>query len=167
MTTANLIRVSGLSAIASGALVALSVFIVNSAWITALMAVTTIFGLIGIYAVQVKESGVAGFVGYVLSTIGWVVLAGGSATFAGIPAYILGSSLGALGLVLLAVGILSGRAFPRWVAGLWIAAVVIGLPSVFIPSMGTNLGMILGILGALASGLGLAGAGYTLWSRPA
>ena len=39
---------------------------------------------------------------------------------------------------------------------------VIGLPSVFIPSLAT----ILGILGAAAVGLGLAGAGYTLWSRP-
>lgn len=55
------------------------------------------------------------------------------------------------------------RLFPRWVPGMWLAAVVVGLPSLFIPSLATRLGF----LGPVAVGGGLAGAGYLLWSSGA
>jgi hypothetical protein len=164
MTNSNLIRWSGLAAMAAGVLNVLDSIFEPLPWLTAFMAVVTVFALIGIYAVQAEASGRLGFAGYLLGTAGYVFMAGGSSTIVGsLPSYIVGAILGAVGLVLLAVGSLSARVFPRWVPGLWMAAVVIGLPSLLEPSLAT----LLGILGAAAVGAGLAGAGYVLWSSGA
>jgi hypothetical protein len=163
MTTSNLIRWSGLTAIAAGVLNVLDAKW-HPPWMTTLMAVVTVFALIGIYAVQAKASGRLGFAGYVVATAGYVVMPGVSNTIVGsLPSYIVGASLGAVGLVLLAVGSLSAHVFPRWVPGMWIAAVVIGLPSLAEPSLAD----LLGILGAAVGGAGLAGAGYILWNSGA
>ena len=160
MTTSNLIRWSGLAAMAAGVLNVLGSIFEPLPWLDILMAVVTVFALIGIYAVQAEASGRLGFAGYLLGTAGYVVMAGSQITIGSVPSYFVGASLGAVGLVLLAVGSLSARVFPRWVPGLWVAAVVIGLPSLLEPSLAT----LLGILGAAAVGVGLAGAGYVLWS---
>lgn len=164
MTTSNLIRWSGLAAMAAGVLNVLnSIFFEPLPWLTMVMAVVTVFALVGIYAVQAEASGRAGFAGYLLATAGYVLMAGTSTMIGSVPSYVVGASLGGLGLVLLAVGTLSARVFPRWVPMMWLAAVVIGLPSLFIPSLGT----LLGFLGPVAVGGGLAGAGYLLWSSGA
>ncbi|MDT8307548.1 MAG: hypothetical protein RRC07_16565 [Anaerolineae bacterium] len=163
MTTSSLIRWSGLAAMAAGVLNVLGSIFEPLAWLDIVMAVVTVFALIGIYAVQAKASGRLGFAGYVVATAGYVFMAGTATTIGGVPSYLVGASLGGIGLVLLALGTLSARVFPRWVAGMWLAAVVIGLPSLLEPSL-ANL---LGILGATAVGLGLSGAGYVLWSSNA
>lgn len=164
MTTSNLIRWSGLAAMAAGVLNVLDSIFEPLPWLTTFSAVVTVFALIGIYAVQAEASGRLGFAGYLLGTAGYVLMAGGSSTIGSVPSYFVGASLGAVGLVLLAIGSLSARVFPRWVPGLWVAAVVIGLPSLLLPS---PLETLLGILGGAAVGLGLAGAGYVLWSSGA
>ena len=165
MSTSNLIRWSGLSAVAAGVLLFVTAFFTAATTpplVSVLASVTTVFALFGIYAVQVERSGIPGFAGFLLATTGFLVMVGDGKTIGGMPSWLLGTIMGALGLILLAIGTLTSGKFPRWVPWLWIAAVVIGLPSVFVP----NLTTILGILGALASGLGLAYAGYFLWSRP-
>lgn len=163
MTTSNLIRLSGLAAMAAGVLNVLGSIFEPLPWLDIVMAVVTVFTLIGIYAVQAEASGRLGFAGYVVATAGYVFMAGSQIIIGGVPSYLVGASLGGVGLVLLALGTLAARVFPRWVAGMWLAAVVIGLPSLLEPSL-ANL---LGILGATAVGLGLAGAGYVLWSGSA
>ncbi len=163
MTTSNLIRWSGLAAMAAGVLNVLDSIFEPLPWLTMVMAMVTVYALIGIYAVQAEASGRLGFAGYLLATAGYVIMASTPNTIGSVPTYLVGISLGAVGLVLLAVGSLSARVFPRWVPGMWLAAVVIGLPSLLEPSF-ANL---LGILGSAAVGLGLAGAGYVLWSSGA
>lgn len=163
MTTSNLIRWSGLAAMAAGVLNVLDSIFEPLPWLTMVMAVVTIFALIGIYVVQAEASGRLGFAGYLLATAGYVFMAGTSSTIGSVPSYLVGASLSAVGLVLLAVGSLSAHVFPRWVPGMWVAAVVIGLPSLLEPSLAT----LLGILGAAAIGVGLAGAGYVLWTSGA
>jgi len=163
MNTSNLIRLSGLAAMAAGVLSVLDSIFEPLPWLTICMAAVTVFALIGIYAVQAEASGRLGFAGYLLGTAGYVFMAGTSSTIGSVPSFFVGASLGAVGLVLLAVGSLSARVFPRWVPGMWLAAVVIGLPSMLEPSLAT----LLGILGAAAVGVGLAGAGYVLWSSGA
>lgn len=160
MTTSNLIRWSGLAAMVAGVLNVLDSIFEPLPWLTTFMAVVTVLALIGIYAVQAEASGRLGFAGYLLGTAGYVFMAGTSSTIGSVPNYLVGASLGAVGMVLLAVGSLSARVFPRWVPGMWVAPVVIGLPSLLEPSLAT----LLGILGAAAVGVGLAGAGYVLWS---
>lgn len=163
MTTSNLIRWSGLAAMAAGMLNVLDAIFEPLPLLTVAMAVVTVFALIGIYAVQAEASGRLGFAGYLLGTAGYVFMAGTTGTIGSVPSYLVGASLGAVGLVLLAVGSLSARVFPRWVPWVWIAAVVIGLPSLLEPALAT----LLGILGAAAVGVGLAGAGFVLWSSGA
>ncbi|HZD52753.1 MAG TPA: hypothetical protein VE175_06875, partial [Woeseiaceae bacterium] len=72
MTASNLIRWSGLVAMGAGVLNVLDAKW-HPPWMTTLMAVVTVFALIGIYAVQVEASGRLGFAGYLLGTAGYVV----------------------------------------------------------------------------------------------
>ena len=120
-----------------------------------------VFRVMGIYAVQIEESGMAGFLGFVLTVTASVLLTGSGAELFGVPYWMLGSLLGAAGFVLLAIGMLASGRFPRWVAWMLIAAVVVGVPSLFVP----QLQSLLGILGSVAATLGMAGAGYVLWRR--
>jgi membrane-anchored protein YejM (alkaline phosphatase superfamily) len=163
MTTSNLIRWSGLGAMVAGMLNVLDGIFEPLPWLTILSAAVTVFALIGIYAVQVEESGWLGFAGYLLWTVSFVFMAGTTSMIGSVPSFLVGIILGATGLVLLAVGTLSARVFPRWVPGLWIAAIVIGLPSLLFPSLERPLE----ILGAAAIGVGMVGAGYVLWSSDA
>ncbi|MFH1183841.1 MAG: hypothetical protein V1755_02235 [Chloroflexota bacterium] len=164
MSTTRLIRWSGLAAMLGGVLlIAGSVNWEQTPWrwLGSIGSLLLVYGVMGIYAVQVQDSGLPGFLGFVLLVAGSIFLMG-SGDLVGMPYWLLGSFLSAAGLILLAIGTLSSGRFPRWVAWLWIAAVIVGLPSVFAPS----LQGVLGLLGSAAAGLGMAWAGYVLWSRP-
>ncbi len=109
---------------------------------------------------QTSQSGITGFLGFLFTIPGSVFLTAGSGNFAGVEFWMLGSMLSAVGIILLAIGTFSAEKFPRWVPWLWIGAVVAGLPSIFIPS----LALTLGIFGSILAAIGMAGAGYMLWS---
>jgi hypothetical protein len=164
MSKQKIIRWSGLAAMLGGVLKALGSVSYEQPpwkWLGSLGLVLLVYGLMGIYAVQVEESGQTGFWGFVLLVAGSIFLAG-SGELGGVPFYLLGSLLSAVGIILLGIGTLHYAKFPRWIVWLWFAAIVAGLPAVFVPSL---VG-VLGILGAALAGLGMAGAGYVLWSRP-
>ena len=92
------------------------------------VAITFIlFALIGIYGVQIKESGIFGFLGFVLtilmSCIGLSVrtwspqnpdLKGGADVLV-----LLMGFFGLLGYILLSIGSLKANKFPRWIVVLW------------------------------------------------
>jgi len=164
MKTQTLIRWAGAAAIVGGIInVVLSLppmeavaglpfgYVVGSAAI--------MYGLIGIYAVQAEGSGVVGLAGFLLALLGNAYFIGPQGPVAGVEGTMVYGSIYALGLVLLAIGSLRARRFPRWAPWMWIVAVVIGLPGAFVPELGT----LPFLLGALAYGVGFAGAGYTLW----
>jgi len=163
MTTSSLIRWSGLAAMAAGVLNVLDSIFEPLPWLTMFTTLATVFGLIGIYAIQAKASGWLGFAGYLLATAGYVFIAGTTGTIGSVPNYVVGISLSAVGLVLLAFGSLSAGVLPRWVPALWLAAIVIGFPSLVFPA----LERVLEIAGGTAIGLGLAGAGYVIWTSGA
>ncbi len=157
MTTSNLIRWSGLAAILGGLL-----FIVGSlllpdasplvAWNQPVRTVAILFALIGLYAFQVEESGLWGFLGFVAAFIGNVLEMAGETP--------LSASTYTVGLILFAIGSWIAHKLPRWVPVLWILAPLIGMPGFLLESLRgllfTGSGIILG--------LSFIGAGYTLWS---
>jgi hypothetical protein len=130
-------------------------------WIYMLNTLLTLFALIGIYGVQVEGSGYWGLVGFIFASIGNVFLMGSQQLVAGIDAVIFGSSILSLGLILLAVGTLKSRAFPRWIPVLWIAAPLVGVPSMISAGYATLVVALAGVI----FGTAFVGAGYILWSR--
>ena len=162
MSTSKLIHWSGLAAILGGVLLIPGSISLEPpwSWLGILGSLLLIFGFMGIYAVQVEGSGLAGFLGFVLAVPGAVLLVG-TGEIGGIEFWMLGSFLGAAGFLLLAIGTLASGKFPHWVPWAWIAAIVVGLPSIFVPSLAQTLG----IAGSVLAALGMIGAGYTLWSR--
>jgi hypothetical protein len=120
------------------------------------------FALIGFYAYQVEESGVLGFLGFLLALIGYVFLAtpSSSADF-----FVLGGSISGLGQIMLAIGFWIAGKFPRWVPSLWFLSTLLG-------GLGLTLGEGVGsqssifiILAGVAWGLGFIGGGYVLWTK--
>lgn len=157
MTTANLIRWSGLAAILGGLL-----FIVGSlllpdtsplvAWNHPVRTVAILFALIGLYAFQVEESGLWGFLGFVAAFIGHALFMAGETPWS--------ASIFTVGLILFAIGSWIANKLPRWVPVLWILAPLIGMPGFLFESL-SNL---LFTGGGIVLGLSFIGAGYTLWS---
>jgi len=170
MKTETLIRWSGVAAIIAGIVGAAASFVTPEAgspleWVFFLGWIATLFGFMGIYAHQAAGSGSLGALGFALLVVGTAYFLAGEPSLGGMEATVLLALFGSvysLGLVLLAVGTLKARKLPRWVAILWIVAVVVGLPGAFVPSLAALAYQ----LGAVAGGLAFVGAGYTLWSRP-
>src|SRR3990172_120185 len=109
MSSAKLIRWSGLAAMLGGVLLILGSINWEQppwSWLGTLGSILLVFGLIGIYAVQVEESGLAGFLGFVFVVAGGMILIGPGELF-GLPFELLGSLLSAAGLLLLAIGTLA------------------------------------------------------------
>jgi hypothetical protein len=163
MSKGNAMRWSGVAAIVGGLLLIPGTLMGDQpswAWINTLAWLLIIFGMMGIYAYQVEESGLAGLLGFVLFVASAVFLLGGG-QFAGVDSTAVAELLGLVGLILLAFGTLLARKFPRWVPWLWFATIVLALPADFVP----GLGNVLAAASAVAAALGIAGAGYHLFTR--
>ena len=163
MTTSKLIRWSGAAAILSGlANIVMSLISPGESsaliWGYVVGGMATMFALIGIYSFQVEESGVMGFVGFILAMIGNVFLATPSSYEGN---FMLGGSIYALGLILFAIGIWKAGNFPRWVPALWILALLLGVPGFLIE----GLSGIFVILAGVAFSAGFIAAGYVLWTQ--
>ncbi|NIM94392.1 MAG: hypothetical protein GTO18_11885 [Anaerolineales bacterium] len=166
MSTMNLYRWSGYAAILSGVLgIAAGLMEFSSMEETLILETTYIiqsalmlFGILGVFAVQHEEVGVIGFLGFILAVIGTALLVGGSWEIAGVPSYVWGGTLSGFGLLLLAIGTLSANVFPRWIPVVWILAVVVGLPSMMIPSLAS----ITLLLASTLFAVGFIGAGVEL-----
>lgn len=169
MTRSELIRWDGLIAILAGVLVLVVTFLPQelrfpglleatdpARWLYWAVGLATAFALIGIYAIQVEESGMWGLLGFVLATVG-------NALFFAENVPELAGAIMAPGMVLLGIGSWKAGKLPRWVPGLWFAAVVIGVPGAFLGD--ANLMHTLNVIGGIPFALGFAGAGYMLWSK--
>jgi hypothetical protein len=165
MSRRNALRWSGAAAIVGGLLLIPGTMMSEQApwsWLNTLAWLLVTFGMMGIFAVQVEESGLAGFLGFVLFVASAVFLIGGGQSM-GADSAAVAEVLGLVGLILLGFGTLAARKFPRWVPWLWFATIVLALPAEFIPGMAT----VLAAASAVTAGLGIAGAGYYLFSRGA
>lgn len=163
MTTSKLIRWSGAAAILSGLVnISASIFPpeVGSLreWGGTIGVLAAMFALIGFYAFQVEESGVWGFLGFLLAITSNVFFAT-PASYA--ASFVVGGAIYGLGLIMLAIGFWIAGKFPRWVPALWILTSLLGVLGSF---LGEEVGSsIFFMLGGVAHGLGFIGGGYTLW----
>jgi len=166
LNTAALLRLCGIAAVLSGLITIAAPLTeyfggISIEWTYTLNTLLTLFALIGIYGVQVEGSGYWGLAGFIIASIGNAFLMGSGQFVGGMNAVIFGSSILSLGLILLAVGTFKSKAFPRWIPILWIAAPLVGIPSMISPGYATLIVALAGLI----FGIAFVGAGYILWSR--
>lgn len=195
MSTAKLIRWSGLSSILAGVLYALGTLIhpagedvaamVRPAWIPAhalagASAIFLLFGLIGLYGCQAGKTGKPGLGGFILASIGSILLAWkyfSAATLLPVIAAkaptLIEESVNApsgaalvfelllavgfvVGFILFGVATYRAGVLPRWSGLLLIIGIVL--------SFGGMMSHAVGIVAAAVFGASLAWMGYALWS---
>ena len=183
MSSSNLFRWSGLACILSGLL--LPVFWIMQVVVGSppsilsmsleFVAITLIvFGLIGIYGFQIEETGVYGFLGFLLavlmsciglSLISWspesTEVVGGAGAGMLIP---LMGIAGLSGYILLCIGSWKANKLPRWVVVLWPIGTVISAIGMMLVNSGFENADYLHVIGISVWGLGMIGAGVKLWS---
>ncbi|HEY7347649.1 MAG TPA: hypothetical protein VH599_04970 [Ktedonobacterales bacterium] len=140
-----------------------------------------LWALVGLYSRQAKETGVLGFIAFLLSFVGitlvfgtiwgYFLLAPGFAKVApafldaggtqfsllpGLVGLILPFALALLGFLLFGVASLRAKVFPRWAAVLFILFPPLFVVKGFIP---------LPSIADIAFGAGLVWMGYTLWAE--
>ena len=121
-----------------------------------------IFGFMGVYGCQNEESGVPGFLGFLLiiihscSALGECWLQNGEPTGAAI---VLGPLVGItmlLGFILLGIGSWRANKFPRWIPVLWVIGGALIVPGFLVQP-------ILVVIGGVIQGTGIVGVGIKLW----
>lgn len=166
MGLSNLIQITAVSAILVGPLSIVGSFLTEEIekkypslqWVFFTNNLFILLAFLGIYLFQVDDGGVWNLLGFLVAVL--------AAMFSNYPNKILGMEgwefgglLIALATVLFAVAINASAAFPLWVPGLWIAGIVLGIPSMFFKSY-QRAGF---ILGALGFGLGMMAAGNLMF----
>ena len=175
MSAANLFRWSGMATILGGVLLPVSwilrfLFAVQrpvSGTIEFAGTILLVFGFMGVYGVQHRETGVVGFLGFLLliihecSALGETWLQdGGEPTGA---AVVLGPLVGAtmlLGFILLGIGSWKANKLPRWTAVLWVIGGMLIVPGFLVQPL-------LVVIGGVMQGAGFVGAGAKLWAGAA
>jgi hypothetical protein len=181
MNSSNLFRWSGLAAIMAGVVYPITwiadlLIKVPNSTITALgfvAEILLIFGLMGIYGSQIKESGSLGFFGFLLATISicfsmgqtWLPESGQLVDVAGVLGPLIGIT-GVPAYILLGMGTLKAGILPRWTAWMWIIGYSLSFVSMLAFVAGLAIGEYFVALGILIWSVGLAGAGARLWSEP-
>ena len=176
MVTSSLFRWSGFACILCGVLLPLFwlldvIFLYPPSFMLSLLdftAITSIvFALIGIYGIQVKESGLTGFLGFLfamlMSTIGLSLISWspGISQVEG-PAEMIVPVMGLAGLIgytLLAIGSWRANKLPRWAVVLWPVGTIISAAGM----MFENADYI-HVIGISIWGLGMIGVGIKLLS---
>lgn len=173
MSSSNLFRWSGLATILGGVLLPTSWilrFVVGvqrpiSGTVEFVATILLVFGFMGVYGFQHEETGVLGFLGFLLvivhkcSALGECWLQNGESTGAAI---VLGPLVGItmlLGFILLGIGSWKANKFPRWTAVLWVIGGALIVP-------GFAFQEILVVIGGVIQGTGFVGAGVKLWTSP-
>ena len=165
MTSINLLRWGGRAAIFGGVLRGINSFlpIATPALILELMYFLTdiciLFGLMGIYGFQHKESGRWGFGGFVLAIIGTGIIIGPDGYISGVNMYPVGSLILSAGLILLSIGSWIADRFSRWIPICWTSSTLLGILGYFIPGFS-----LLFVIAGVLFGLGFAGAGQKILS---
>jgi hypothetical protein len=164
MSSPNLIRLGGIAAIVAGILRGVNSFLPSSNnpnMTTSILYLLTdiflLFGIIGIYSFQHRESRSWGLFGFLFAIVGIAVIRTGS--ISGVNLYPVGASIFTVGMSLFAVGSWIAKELPRWVSVLWLLSTIVGFMGYFIP--GFNL---LFVASGVIFGIGFAGAGMKIWS---
>jgi hypothetical protein len=162
MNQLDIVRLGGSVTLIAGlwtAMNALLPFETTPDWVFLAGTALTLVALFVVYAMQVRVGGLFGLAGFVLAVTGNFVFLGEG--LLGDDAFVIGGGLYALGLILLGIASLRAGVFSRWVAWLWIASVVVGIPGFVVGS----LMEVLFAAGGVALGAAFVLAGYELWAR--
>jgi len=168
MSKNTLLRLSGIAAIAGGALRVADGLLITSAAIpiqqfayffTDLMLM---FGLCGIYLVRSNRLGLAGLVGFVFSFTGILMVRTSALSLFGFSAYLIGASVTLLGVVGIGTAMLIHNVFPKLAPLLWIASLIIGVVSLLPIAMRWGV-----TLAGVTFGIGFIVAGISLLSDKA
>jgi hypothetical protein len=170
MSSSNLFRWSGLATILGGVLLptswilrfVLGVSRPYTGTVEFIATILLVFGFMGVYGFQHEQSGVFGFLGFLLIIIhnccalGECWLQNGEPTGAAIViAPIVGITM-LLGFILLGIGSWQAKKLPRWAVVLWVIGGALIVPGFAVQS-------ILVIIGGLIQGIGVVAAGVILW----
>jgi len=182
MSSSNLFRWGGIAVILGGVLLPVHwilEFATASSAITlsdtlGFIATTLlVFGIMAIYGYQTAETGVLGFLGFLVTNISncisiaqtWLPERGQLVGVPGVLGPLTGFTL-LPGFLLLGIGSWRANKFPRWTAVLWIIGAAFIVPGYPLSTMGgSTLGNILVVIGGTVLGLGLVGAGIRLWQE--
>jgi len=171
MPSSTLFRWSGLAAILGGVLLPASWilrFVIGvqrpfSGTVEFVGTILLVFGFMGVYGFQHLETGVLGFLGFVMITIhncaalGECWLQNGELTGA---AVVLGPLVGItmlLGFILLGAGAWQAKILPRWIPVLWVIGGVLIVPGFVVQP-------ILVVVGGVIQGAGIVAAGVRIWT---
>ena len=164
MSSADLIRLGGLAAIAGGLLRGVAAFVPGTAPLATreplyiCTDICILFGLMGLYARIHRETGWCGFLGFVLGVVGIGVILAPDATIGGIPVYPVRALTFLVGSNLIAADSWKQSLVPRWILGGWILSTMLG-----IAGFGTGLGALIVVAGVIFA-ISFSAAGVTLWS---
>jgi hypothetical protein len=113
-------------------------------------------GMLGVRSVTARSTGPLALAGFVLALLGVMLVRTSSAKIFGEASYMIASSLWSIGVAVWAVALLRAKVF-RIPAGLWIAALVIGLAGLLLKDHGpvALVAKMSFILGFVAAGVGL------------
>lgn len=163
VSSTNLIRLGGLAAIIAGILRGINSLLPSSTPIVAiallylLTDIFILFGMIGLYGFQYKESGLWGGFGFLGAIAGIGVIRYGA--ISGANLYSVGALIFTGGLILFAVGSWLANKLPRWVPAFWVLSTIVGICGYFVP--GLNLFF---VISGVIFGIGFTGAGIKVWS---
>ena len=166
MTAHSLFRLSAIAAIFAGVLNPLVDLIAPSdnswlQWGYFLGGVALQLALVGIYAIQARETGILGLLGFVFAFVGRAYFSVPTEDVGGIDGTAPLGLIYTIGFICLALASLSARKIPRLAPLLWLIAVIFGLTGAIIPAAEAALLN----LGAISLGLGFIATGYSLWTR--
>lgn len=163
MCSTTLIRLGGLAAILAGILRAVNSFLPTDAsggaiaMLYLLTDLFILFGIFGMYGFQHQECGLWGFFGFLLATIGIVIIRTG--TLSGVSLYSIGALTFSVGLSLFAVGSWRARKLPKWISSFWLISVIVGVVGYFV----AGFSLLFAISGVIF-GIAFAGAGLKIRS---
>jgi len=174
-----LIRWSGLAVILVGLLVPATWIVdlvtgsatVVTRTVSFIADILLVFGLMGIYGYQIKESGVSGLLGFLLTTVSnccamgqtWLPQSGQMVGVAGVLGPLIGITA-TPGYILLGIGSWKAGKLPRWTAALWAFGYSLSFVSMLVFITGIAVAEYFVALGIVIWGIGLIGAGVKLMS---
>jgi hypothetical protein len=182
MSTTKLFRWSGIAVILAG-LGSILVWVLDLAMgdqrsittdsIGFVIMLFFIFGTMGIYGCQVKESGGTGLLGFLLVTISNCTLIGQSwlteteelsSLISALD--MLGGLAGVIGYTLLGIGSLKAGILSKWAVWLWIIGYAVSFVMMVLFVMGVEMAYNISRFGVVIWGIGWIGAGINLLSLP-
>ena len=163
MSRTNLIRWCGLAAVLAGILRLIASFTPTAASVGLqifylAIDVLLLFGVIGLYGFQKKETGRWGFFGFSLALIGAGLLIGHDVDNALVLLYPVAALLFAVGISALAIRSWAAKTLPRWASAFLITSTLVGILGYVIKGFD-----VLFVISGVIFGIGLIRAGLTVW----